>query len=368
MSQPRILTLTSPEELLRHAAAWDDLWRRSQVALPTLQAELLALWLRQFAPRGGLRVLAVEESGQFVAALPLYERRLRSLVRVASLTNSPWSPCGDLLLDESCDVPAVLDALAAAAGDSPQALLWLEAVDGESSRWQAWRAAAARAGIACDAHPLAEVGVVDAPGGWEEFTASLSADFRRNLRRRIRQLEERGHLALRSWHEPDEQAVAPALRGAFEIEDQGWKGRQGTSVLCTPGMLDYFTRQAEILAKRGQLALHFLELDDRPIAFEYGYLAKGMYFAHKIGYLPEHHKAAPGHVLRWHLLRRLFAQPGFRGMDFFGQLTEAAKRWMTRRYTVSRLVVCPRRTLSRTLMAAYTRLWPRVRRWRAGAT
>ncbi len=162
--------------------------------------------------------------------------------------------------------------------------------------------------------------------------------------------------------------MADALRRAAEIEDQSWKGEHGTSILRTPGMLDYFTRQAELLAQRGQLALHFLELDGRPIAFEYGYLAKGIYFAHKVSYLPEHQTAAPGHVLRWHLLARLCQQSDFRGMDFFGKLTEAAERWMTRRYTVCRLVVCPPRLLSRAMMAAYTRLWPQVRRWRAAAT
>jgi CelD/BcsL family acetyltransferase involved in cellulose biosynthesis len=388
MSRLRILTLTSADELLRHAAAWDDLWRRSQVALPTLQAECLALWLRQFAPRGGLHALVVEESGQFVAALPLVGRRLKGLVTVASLTNNAWSPCGDLLLDESCDVPAALDVLAAAAAELPQALLWLEAVDGQSARWQAWQAAATRAGLTCDVHRIADVGVVDAAGGWDGFTGGLSADFRRNLRRRTRHLEEAGTLALGSWNEPAGQssrhapraviprhtecadyvagqALASALQTAFEIEDRGWKGRKGTSILRTPGLAHYFARQAELLAARGQLALHFLTVNGEPIAFEYGYLGKGTYLAHKIGYLPEHQKAAPGHVLRWHVLGSLFEQPGFRGLDFFGPLTDAARRWMTGHYTVCRLVVCPRRALSRTLMAAYTRLWPRVRRWRA---
>jgi hypothetical protein len=114
------------------------------------------------------------------------------------------------------------------------------------------------------------------------------------------------------------------------------------------------------------LALHFLELSGRAIAFEYGYLSKGTYFAHKISYLPEYHKWAPGHVLRWHLLERLCAESDFRRLDFFGRTSEAAERWLTGRYAVSRLVVCPQRPLSRALMAAYTRLWPQVRRWHAG--
>jgi hypothetical protein len=130
-------------------------------------------------------------------------------------------------------------------------------------------------------------------------------------------------------------------------------------------MLEYFTCQAELLAARNQLALHLLELHGQPIAFEYGYLAKGVYFAHKVSYLPKYQKLAPGHVLRWLLLPRLFARSDFRRMDFLGKLNDAAQRWMTSRYGLSRLVVCPDRLFSRTLMAAYTRLWPQVRRWQA---
>jgi CelD/BcsL family acetyltransferase involved in cellulose biosynthesis len=367
MSRFRLLTISSAEELLRHAAPWDDLWRRSAVALPTLRAETLAIWLRRFAPQAAFRALVVEDSGQFVAALPLWRRRLKGVLRVAALTSLPWSPSGDLLLDESCDVAAALDLLIANAGGLPEPLLWLEGVNCETARWQAWIGAAERAGWPVDIHPICDVAVADAPQGWEAYAAGLSSDFQRNLRRRARQLEELGTFRLRSWAELGMADVASALRRACEVEDQGWKGAEGTSILRTPGMFDFFLRQAECLRRWDQWALHFLELNDRPIAFELGYLGKGTYFAHKVSYAPEHRKLAPGHVLRWHLLPRLFAPDLFRRMDFFGRLTEAAERWLTGRYTVSRLVACPRRLTSRVLMAAYAKLWPQVRRWRQKA-
>jgi CelD/BcsL family acetyltransferase involved in cellulose biosynthesis len=367
-----IIRLNSADELCRYAATWDDLWLRSDVALPIARAEPLALWVRQFARRAKFRALAVEEAGQFVAALPLVGRRVRGLVRVADLPTNPWCPSGDLLLDPACDVPRVLDALLAAATHERWPLLWFEAVPVESPRWQAWLAAACRAGLQAHVRPRHHVGVIDRADDWDAFARGLSGDFRRNMRRRMRHLEQQGPLQLRVHDAPARQDVEALIRRAFEIEDRGWKGAKGTSVLRTPGMLDFFTRQAELLASWRQSAVFFLELSGQPIAFELGYYAKGTFFAHKVSYLPELAKEAPGHVLRWLQMQQFLQRAEFKAVDLFGKLTEAAERWATRSYPLARVVVAPPCVLSRALMTAYTAIGPPLRRvrglWRQAAS
>jgi CelD/BcsL family acetyltransferase involved in cellulose biosynthesis len=368
----QLLRLRSPDDLRRHALPWDDLWRRSETALPTLRAEALALWLRHFAGRRRFEGLVVEDSGRFLAALPLVNRRLKGLLKVADLPNCPWSVSGDLLLDPACDTRQVLDQLVSAAAKLPHALLWFDGVDIQSSRWQAWLGAVGRAGLAINSHPRYEVGIVDRTGDWQAFTEQhLAGDFRRNVRRRLRQFEEQGAVSLRSylWPHDSSEEVQTIVRRAFEIEDFSWKGAGRTSVIKTPGMLDFFVRQARLLASWDQLAIYFLELNDRPIAFEFGYFAKGVYFAHKIGYLDEYAKSAPGHLLRWLQMQSLWQQPDFRAVDFFGVLTDATRRWSTRTYPMARVVVAPPRLLSRVLLAMYEKLWSRVRGLRQkGAT
>ena len=51
-SNLRLMHLRSVEELRGAAADWDDLWWRSEAALPTARAELLAQWVEQFKPAG----------------------------------------------------------------------------------------------------------------------------------------------------------------------------------------------------------------------------------------------------------------------------------------------------------------------------
>ncbi len=63
MARQRIIHLNSIDDLRSAAPAWDDLWWRSDVALPTARAELLAQWLERFAPHRDFHAFAVEEDG-----------------------------------------------------------------------------------------------------------------------------------------------------------------------------------------------------------------------------------------------------------------------------------------------------------------
>ena len=74
------------------------------------------------------------------------------------------------------------------------------------------------------------------------------------------------------------------MRRAFEIEDRGWKATQGTSVLRSPRVFEYFCRQARQLAQWDQLELTFLKLAGQPIAFEFGNRSKRTYFSPKVGF------------------------------------------------------------------------------------
>ena len=91
MHRARLRQIQSVGELRAMAPAWDDLWRRSDVTLPVVRAELLAQWLEQFAPGTDFRGLVVEDQGQWVAALPLVGRRLGPVLRAGGMPSNEWS-------------------------------------------------------------------------------------------------------------------------------------------------------------------------------------------------------------------------------------------------------------------------------------
>ncbi len=355
----------STASLLEAAPAWDDLWRRSDVTLPTACAEFVTQWLQHFAPQSRFHCLAVEDQGQLVAAIPLVGRKIGRVVPAGGLPRNDWSPGGgELLLDPTADVDQALDLLVAGLRDVPWPLLWLDDVNIDASRYQALLAAFQRAKINVDVHSRFDVGRVATDGDWSEYVNSRSKNFRRQIKRAIKRAEGEGELKLNVLTEFSGDELETHLRQAFEIEDRGWKGEGQTSVLKTPGMFEFFVRQAKVLAQNGQLQLSFLQHNDRAIAFEYGLNAKGVYHGFKISYDDEFSDYSPGRVLLHLILERMFENSQWHEADRMGPITASTSSFITSKYTIGRMVAAPKAMFGKTLLNFYQTCWPAVRRVR----
>ena len=368
MARLRLRQFDSIRQLRDAAAAWDRLWLRSEVSLPTARAELVAQWLEHFAPRARWRALVVEDGQEPVAALPLVGRRVRGLLPAGDLTSNYWSPNGELLLDPAADAEAVLDLLAAALEPLPWPLLWLDLVPYEKPYWQALIGALHRRGLATEVRLHYRIGQVEINGDFEDYRAGWPKNHRRNVRKDSQRLERAGAVELKLYSEFTPDEVDRRLRRAFQIEDSSWKNGAGRPVFRTPGMFEFYRRQARQLAEWGSLRLAFLEHQGEPIAFELGWTAKEVYHSFKVSYKESYRQYGPGHLLRLHLIRSLHGRPGPGLVDFQGPLSEALACWSTRSYPIGRLVVAPRRLAGRALLAGYRTVVPMIRRFRAAGT
>jgi CelD/BcsL family acetyltransferase involved in cellulose biosynthesis len=359
---PRTIHLTSIADLRAAAAAWDDLWQRSDVSPPLVRAELLAQWVEQFAPRADFHALVVADESRWIAALPLVSCRAGGLIPTAGLPCNPWAACGDLLCDATAiENDAAMDLLAATVAELPWNLLWLNDATPEAPRWQALLRACDRAGIANVAHQQWSVGRVEINQSWDSYQKQLAKNHRQAMNRAARRLASEGNVQFEtlSWIEPAN--VEPWLREAFEVENLGWKGESSSSVLRTPGMFDFFATAAEQLARWGQLETAALRLDGRMLAFMFGYRARHVCFAHKISYDPSFSAFSPGQLLFYHLLERFHADGETRALDFMGPMSQSLSRWRPTTYGVGRVAIAPRRLLGRTAMFAYKNVWRRLR-------
>jgi CelD/BcsL family acetyltransferase involved in cellulose biosynthesis len=367
MNKLRFIHLSSVEELRSFAAAWDDLWWRSDMAMPLARAELLAQWVEQFKPQAGFHALVVADGGKWIAALPLVSGRVAWMIPAGEMPCNDWAPCGDLLCDPSADVAAALDMLLAAVSDLPWPVLWLNEAMPETPRWQAFFQACERAKIASCYHERYRVGRVEIDKTWDEFQKQLPKEHRRKMKRVASQLESQGTLQLEMLSKPDVHGVKPWLNEAFDIENLSWKGRAGTSVLHSPDMFRFFVRQAEQLARWGQWEAASLRLDGKMLAFVHGFRAKGVSFAHKISFDPRYSAFSPGQLLFFRILERYHADGETRALDFMGPLNQSHSRWRPATYGVGRMVMVPRRLLGRAAIFAYRRWWRNLRDLEAAA-
>lgn len=364
MGRLAVEQLDSVEQLRAVAAEWDRLWTQSEASHPTARAELVAQWLEHFAPHATPRVLVVEDEGRMVAALPLVGHRRRGVLPVGDLTWNYWSPNGELLLDPAADTEAVLDVLAGAIARLPWPLLWLELTPFATGRWQALLDALRRRGLAVHVQPRYEIGQVELAGCFANYEATRSRDLRRSLRKDLQRLQRKGpvQLTLVSQFAPGD--VEPQLRRAVEIEQKSWKREVGQTVLDTPGMLEFYLRQTRQLAEWGLLRLAFLEHAGKPIAFELGWVAKGVYHSFKVGFDQAYRSFGPGQLLRGRLIEALFDAPDVQVVDFQGPLTEALAGWSTRTYAIGRVLIARPSFVGKSLLGGYPLAASIVRRWR----
>ena len=353
MSCLRLIQIDSLAAWRAQAHAWDDLWSRSAVAVPTARAELIAQWLEEFAPTCRCCAFVVAEGEKFLAGVMLVATRVKGLLEVGSLLSNDWCTCADLLLDEQCDSQPVLDLLASALADAPWPLVWLEDVPYQAPRWQALLAAFDRAGLAHSTQASFPIGQVRLSGNWSDYEAALSGNHRRQMHKMLRRSQRDGRIELQRYQDSSSEHVAELLRLGFEIEDRSWKATGGTSVLRTPRVFEFLCRQARQLATWGQLELTFLRLVGQPIAFEFGYRSKQVYFSPKVGFDESFAAYSPGQLLRWELLQSLWNEGKTTAVDFWGPLTPATARWANHSYRIGRVVVAPRRLSSRAMLEAY---------------
>ena len=368
MSGSQLRELRSIDELRAVAEPWDDLWQRSDLRLPTMQCDMLAQWLEQFAPRSRLRILIVEQDGRLVAALPLVQARFRGLVNAGSAPGNPWSVAGDLALDTGGDLDGALDALAGGLDAAGWPLLCFETINPESRRWSRFEQALTRRGLACVVRKRFEIGRVAVEGTWEKYQAFWSRNHRRAIKRALAKAEGDGTVELAVYDRPRPDEIERLLREGFGVEDRSWKGREGSSVMRTPGMLEFFIGQGRLLAARNQLQLVLLRHNGSPIAFEYGWSSKGTYFSPKVGFDEAFHQYAPGQLLRARLFERFFREKSHEEVDFLGPIVDATAKWSTSSYPIASMIVAPRRLKSRLLLGGYRTLsdWKeKVKKWKA---
>jgi CelD/BcsL family acetyltransferase involved in cellulose biosynthesis len=232
-------------------------------------------------------------------------------------------------------------------------MLALDEIELDSRRWLAFRAVAESRACKIVQRPQWQVARVAVGDDMEAYLASLPPDHRRNVRSKERKLAAAGEVEFLVYRAEDDRQTAQLVRDGFGIEDLSWKGAESSSVIRTPGALDYYTRLALEAAQLGHLELLFLKLNGRPIAFAFNLFAKGCHFGLKMGYDPQFSSFAPGVQIVSRNLRRLHADREATAFDFYGPLMRWSEKFATHKYRVGRLLTALPGTGSKLALSTY---------------
>ncbi|MEO8443630.1 MAG: GNAT family N-acetyltransferase [Gammaproteobacteria bacterium] len=182
----------------------------------------------------------------------------------------------------------------------------------------------------------AEIPVLRIEGGWPEFLASKSSNFRYNIRRKRRRFEQAGKLQVSFFTRADE--LDRAFAAMAGIETVSWKVGAGSSLGDRPWEIRFYRELAERMASHGALLITVLSLDGRPIAYDLGLVANDSGYCLKTSFSAEHHELSPGAVLRALLMEKLVGQ-GVRYYDFLGKQDRWKLEWTDATERVESLII-----------------------------
>jgi CelD/BcsL family acetyltransferase involved in cellulose biosynthesis len=296
-------------------AEWDALVEATH-AESFYRHSFIRIWIDNFAPRKRLRILVGrDEHGTLVSALPLMQERgslLGAPVRQLTATANFHSPRFDLLaFDAEAAGRAFFGYLSA---DKSWDVLRIDDVPQGGNAWHLYEAAT-QAGSPVGTWPSLQSPYIALPGTYAEFQAQLSSKFRANLRRRRKKLEELGRVTVERVMGGME--LDGKLEEGYALEQSGWKGRGGTAIAQDNATWGFYTELARTASYGGHLALYFLRLDGKPVAFHYGLEYGRRYFLLKPAYDEAYRECSPGQLLMDEVLKDCVAR-GFEEFDFLG--------------------------------------------------
>lgn len=152
---------------------------------------------------------------------------------------------------------------------------------------------------------------------WEEVEGTFHSKLRNNLKKGRRRAEKEGVLTFAEVSNPD--AVEAALGEAFGVEGSGWKAAKGTAIILSESKSAWYRSISLWAARQGALRIYLLRLGGRLIAFDLDIVSGHTVFALKTGFDEEvATRFSAGNLMRYELLKHLWAHPDIHRYDFLG--------------------------------------------------
>lgn len=143
-------------------------------------------------------------------------------------------------------------------------------------------------------------------GSWDEYFNSKSSMFRKRVRQKERQLRRRGQVSFGRYN--GSMDVSEIMEKVFEISLKSWKAKQGTAIASEFLVKNFYLDLANVFYKKGWLDITILEVNSKPIAYQFGACYQQKYFDIDIAFDLSYSSVSPGNQLSFFVLRSLFGE------------------------------------------------------------
>lgn len=142
----------------------------------------------------------------------------------------------------------------------------------------------------------------------------VGASVRKDLRRRLRRLQEQGRVEPHIVRDP--VALEAAVENHLRLEHAGWKSGAGSSMLSSDAHAAFFREMAAGFGAIGAAAFAELRLDGEAVASTSNFVVGGVLSAFKTGWDPRFARSSPGRLNELALFEQMAVEwPGVRKFD-----------------------------------------------------
>ncbi len=129
-------------------------------------------------------------------------------------------------------------------------------------------------------------------GTWDDFLATRSSKFREMTRKKMRKLEQTHSVSL--LHAGEAISMDDALLSIIRLNQGRW--RSSASSFHTPQFIEFHRRLAPLLASRGWLSLHVLDIGGTIAAGRYDFIYAGAIWGFQSGWDRKFSELSVGHL------------------------------------------------------------------------
>ena len=141
------------------------------------------------------------------------------------------------------------------------------------------------------------------PDSWESYLYMLKGKQRHEIRRKLRRLNEAGHVQFRVLERSDE--ISEAMDTFFSLFKAS---RPDKSEFLTEQMMSFFRLLAQRMAQQGFLRLFFLDIDQVPAAGVMCFDYNNTLFLYNNGYNPQFSHLSPGFLSKVYSIKDCIEQ------------------------------------------------------------
>ena len=141
---------------------------------------------------------------------------------------------------------------------------------------------------------------------------ALSSNRKRGLRRWERQLGELGAV---EYCELEDKPIDPWIDTFFEMENTGWKGREGVAAIQDANTQGFIRQALKEAHNRGQLLTLAMNVGGEPAASRFILTSGAGSFGYKITYRQKYSRYSPGSLLEIESIRRVHQHPEIKWLD-----------------------------------------------------